>query len=187
MTPDGYLRSVLVDGTRQFRHRGAVRTLLGEAPDTGVTLTFASVLPRPGFVYAAPVLARDVHSLDEEAFLSGPWLSDAVGDFEDSSDGDDTTRERPGASSLAGGVASFGSGSSVPRAVPATVDHSRDDVQPSAQNTRRPAAGRRCSERLCQSSYADEAAAASARSVRFGGRGAACIAETGGPAPDGRV
>ena len=29
MTPDSYLRSVLVDGTRQFRHRGVVRTLPG--------------------------------------------------------------------------------------------------------------------------------------------------------------
>jgi hypothetical protein len=121
VTPDGYLRSVLVDGSRQFRHRGAVRALLGEAPDIGVTVTFASALPRPGFVFAAPVLARDVHSFDEEAFLSDEWLSDAVGDFDASSDDDDTTRERPGASSLAGGVARFGSGLSVPPAMPATI------------------------------------------------------------------
>ena len=51
MAPDGYLRGVLADGARPFRHRAGVRELLGQPPDTGVRVRFAAAAPRAGFSY----------------------------------------------------------------------------------------------------------------------------------------
>lgn len=51
MAPDGYLRGVLADGTRPFRHRARVRALLGLPEDTGVRVDFAPAAPRAGFTY----------------------------------------------------------------------------------------------------------------------------------------
>ena len=55
MAPDRYLRSVLADGARPFRHRTGVRELLGEPPDTSLRVRFTPATPRAGFSY----LSRD--------------------------------------------------------------------------------------------------------------------------------
>ncbi|MGW8374954.1 hypothetical protein [Streptomyces sp. ODS28] len=48
---EGYLRGVLADGARRFRHRGGVRALLGVPEDTGVRVHIVPPVPRVAFAY----------------------------------------------------------------------------------------------------------------------------------------
>ncbi|MEC4018798.1 hypothetical protein [Streptomyces sp. H27-D2] len=68
MAPEGYLRGVLADGARPFRHRARVRALLGLPEETGVRVDLVPRAPVVGF----PYLRRSCESYGTgEGYLSG--------------------------------------------------------------------------------------------------------------------
>jgi hypothetical protein len=79
VAPDGYLRRMLADGARPFRHRRGVRELLGQPPDTGVRVRFAAAAPRAGFNYLSCYGDRPAGAPDSVS----QWL-DLVADEEPS-------------------------------------------------------------------------------------------------------
>jgi hypothetical protein len=71
VTPDGYLRGVLADGARPFRHRAGVCALLGLPENTGVRVSFGRTVVGAGFTYLRHPRGAS------EAYLPGEALSAA--------------------------------------------------------------------------------------------------------------
>jgi len=84
VAPDSYLRGVLADGARPFRHRARVRALLGLPDDTGVRVSFAPTPPGVGFTYLRHPYAHGEPYLPDEALATAPrWLDHAADDLFD--------------------------------------------------------------------------------------------------------
>jgi hypothetical protein len=91
VAPDGYLYGVLADGARPFRHRGGVRELLGQPPDTAVRVRFAAAAPHAGF--------NHLHCYGDRtagAAVSVPHWLDLVADEEPSASVAETILVIPG-------------------------------------------------------------------------------------------
>ena len=84
MTPDSYLREILADGARPFRHRAGVSELLGLPADTGVRVSFGATLAGPGFAYLRQSRGSDAEYLPGAAPATGSsWWSQVTEDFVD--------------------------------------------------------------------------------------------------------
>jgi hypothetical protein len=78
MTPDGYLRGVLADGARPFRHRAGVCALLGLPENTGVRVSFGRTVVGAGFTYLRHPRGASEAYLPGEALTAAPRRWDRV-------------------------------------------------------------------------------------------------------------